>query len=325
VLPQCPDPSVLKQSYNTIDYASAPTWTVQVRDNVSSNGSSEFYSDAGTAAAPHWDSNGDGKLWVRATATVNGKTRAVVGLVKVDLQTEDIPHSTLIAGSLTISNTGNKALICTTLPDDPTADSCSPSSSSLIGPVDVRCTDPNSSQCLSIRPGTPSPQIAPYSVQTGYTGGTSLSPAALYRMRTRAVADGTYYSGSCPPSMAGPQAGMVVFVDNASCSYTDNQTANSLAAPGVFIVNNGTLSMGGTVTFFGIVYATNPPAANPTVSLSGNASVVGGVQIDGNGQMVAGSSHTNLVFDDAAFGAVRSYGAAHLVQNKWREFVPSGP
>ena len=43
-----------------------------------------------------------------------------------------------------------------------------------------------------------------------------------------------------------------------------------------------------------------------------------------NGTFVAGSSHVNLVFDDFAFSKVKSYGAAHLVQNKWREFVPGG-
>src|SRR5262249_37262028 len=77
---QCPDPSMLRASFNSLDYASAPVWTVQVRDNLTG----DFYSDSGTASAPHWDSNGDGKIWVRATATVRGHLRAVVGLVQID-------------------------------------------------------------------------------------------------------------------------------------------------------------------------------------------------------------------------------------------------
>jgi hypothetical protein len=317
---QCPDPTMLGLAYNSVDYSSAPSWTVQVRDNTTG----DFYSDTGTASAAHFDANGDGKVWVRATATVKNKIRAVVGLVQVDKQTEQLPHSTLIAGSLSISNNGNKPLICTKLPDDLSSKGCT-SSSSQVGPVQVRCTSYTSS-CLNIRsPINNSVQISPYNVQVGYPTAASLSADALNRLRSRAQSDGTYYSGTCPSSMQGPQAGMIVFVDNANCSYTSNPTFNSLTAPGVFIINNGTLSLGGNSTFYGVIYAANPPASSTPVSLSGNTSVVGGINIDGNGQMVAGSSHINLVFDDFAFTKVTSYGTAHLVQNKWREFVPSGP
>jgi hypothetical protein len=90
-------------------------------------------------------------------------------------------------------------------------------------------------------------------------------------------------------------------------------------------MNNSTLNLGGTSTFYGVIYAANPPASGTTVNLGGNTSVVGGINVDGNGTLVAGSSHVNLIFDDFAFSKVTSYGAAHLVQNKWRNFVPSGP
>ena len=318
---QCPDPSMVRASFNTADYSSAPVWNTQVRDNLTG----DFYSDSGTASAPHWDSNGDGKVWVRATATVKNHIRAVVGLIQIDRQTEQLPHSTLVAGSMSISNRGNKALICTKLPDNATGNSCNPSSSSQIGPVQVRCTTYTSS-CLNIRsPINNSPQISPYNVQLGYSQPSSLSADALNRLKARAQADGTYYSGTCPGGMQGPSAGMVVFVDGANCSYSGNATWNSLTAPGVFIINGGTLSLTGNTTFIGVIYAANPPASGTTVNLGGNTSVIGGINVDGNGTFLAGSSHVNLVFDDFAFSKVTSYGAAHLVQNKWREFVPSGP
>jgi hypothetical protein len=319
---QCPDPSMVTASYNSADYASAPTWNVQVRDN--NTATPDFYSDSGTSSQPHWDSNGDGKVWVRATATVKQHTQAVVGLIQVDKQTEQLPHSTLIAGSLAISNNGNKPLICTKLPDDLSGKNCT-SSSSQVGPVQVRCTTYTSS-CLNIRaPINNSVQISPYNVQVGYPTAPSLSPEALNRLKARAQADGTYYSGTCPSSMQGPQAGMVVFVDSANCSFGSNSTYNTLSAPGVFIINNGTLSLGGNSTYYGVIYAANPPASGTTVSLGGNTSVIGGINVDGNGTLVCGSSHVNLIFDDFAFSKVTSYGAAHLVQNKWRHFVPTGP
>jgi Tfp pilus assembly protein PilX len=318
---QCPDPSMLRASYTSADYSSSPVWNTQVRDNLTG----DFYSDSGTASAPHWDSNGDGKIWVRATATVRNHTRAVVGLIQIDRQSEQLPHSTLVAGSMSISNNGNKALICTKLPDDATGNSCTPSSSSQVGPVQVRCTTYTSS-CLDIRtPIDNSVQISPYNVQLGYAQQSSLGADALARLKARAQADGTYYGGTCPSSMQGPSAGMVVFVDGANCSYNSNATYNSLSSPGVFIINGGTLTLTGTSTFIGVIYGANPPAGVTTVDLEGNTSVIGGINVDGNGTFIAGSSHVNLVFDDFAFSKVTSYGAAHLVQNKWREFVPSGP
>jgi hypothetical protein len=320
---QCPDPSMVRLSYNSVDYASAPTWNVQVRDN--NTATPDFYSDSGTSSQPHWDSNGDGKIWVRATATVKQHTQAVVGLIQVDKQTEQLPHSTLIAGSFTNSNNGNKALVCTKLPDDLSGKDCT-SSSSQVGPVQVRCTTYTSS-CLDIRPPIDnSVQISPYNVQVGYPTQRSLSPEALNRLKARAQADGTYYSGTCPPGMQGPQPGMVVFVDSAgSCTYGSSAVFNSLTQPGVFIANNTTVSLDQQATFYGVIYAANPPASGTTVSIHANANIIGGVNIDGNGTMVNGSNHITLVFDDFAFSKVTSYGAAHLVQNKWRHFVPTGP
>ncbi len=314
----CPDPNLIKAQFSTADYGSSPRWTVQVRDNTSG----DFYSDSATATAPHYDSNNgtpDGKVWVRATATVKGKTRAIVGLVQVDEQIEQLPHSTIVAGSMSMSNSGNKPIVCTKLPDDPLGGSCD-GSSTTIGPVQLRClsTVPN---CLNINKDT---QIQPKSIEYGYAGGPGLAPDELDRLRNRAVADGTYRRcRGVSADNPGPPAGMLVFVDNQNCTFTSNTVVNSLTNPGVFIINNGNLSVGGSASFYGLVYIANPPAIGPAFNLGGSVSIIGGIQVDGNGRIVAGSSKVNFVFDDFAFNKVTSYGAAHLVQNKWREFVPS--
>ena len=48
----------------------------------------------------------------------------------------------------------------------------------------------------------------------------------------------------------------------------------------------------------------------------------GGVQVAGAGCVYLGSSKVNVMFDPYAFNALRSFGAATIVQNKWREIVP---
>jgi Tfp pilus assembly protein PilX len=316
----CPDPNLLKDDYTGVDYPGALQFTAQVRDNTTG----QFYSDSGTATAPHYDSNGDGKLWVRATATVKQHTRALVGLVQVDKETEQLPRTTLLAGSLNISNNGKKSIICEKLPDNPLGNSCDPSSSTLSGAVSVRCSSLLGPLCVKER--NDGSQITPHNVQYNYAGGNGLSPDALNRLRSRAVADGTYYT-SCPASLTGPQPGMIVFVDGngGTCGpYNGNSDYNTLSQPGMVIFNNVNVDLRGNAVFYGLIYAANPPLVGPAVNLGGNIAVVGGVSIDGNGQLVAGSSKINLIYDDDAFNRVQSYGAAHLVQNKWREFVPSG-
>ena len=102
---------------------------------------------------------------------------------------------------------------------------------------------------------------------------------------------------------------------------------NSASNPGIFVVNSGTFALNGNFTFYGIVYALNAQGAVGCVpacpvSLDGTAAIRGGVHIDGSGGLSAGSSKINIVYDDFAYQKVESYGAASLVQNKWREIPP---
>jgi hypothetical protein len=317
---RCPDPGAVKESFNSVDYryAAGTTWVTTVRDNTTVGGvPSDFYSTA-TVSANTYDANGDGKLWVRAEAMVKGRKRALVGLAQAETVTEQVSHSAILAGSFATSNNGNKPIVCTKLPDDPNGNNCN-SSSTLTGPVQLRCADLLSILCLDARIPV---QIQPYVVLSGYTGGAAMSGQALQRLRARAVADGTYYASGCPSN----PSGAVVFIESGNCSWNNSAGAccNSPAAPGMLIVNNGTVSFGGNIVFSGIVYAANAQNSILTVvSTGGTSGIRGGVLIDGMGKLTAGSSKLNVIFDDFAFGAVRSYGAARFIQNKWREVAPS--
>jgi hypothetical protein len=72
--------------------------------------------------------------------------------------------------------------------------------------------------------------------------------------------------------------------------------------------------------FYGLIYHTNAGnSSGNVVSLQGNVQIHGGILVDGNAGVVAGSSKINIEFNDAAYAAVQSYGSAGLIQNTWRE------
>lgn len=308
---RCPDQQGLRLNYNTVDYSTAPTWQTQVRDNQSAGKPVDDYYSPAVLSSPSWDANHDGKVWVRAKAKSRTRTRVVIGMVQQNLEGEVLPHASIIAGSFETTNNGNKAIVCTKFPTDLSGKDCT-SSSPLQGAVQLRCSPLTATSCLDIRGQV---QVQPYNIQGAYAGSPAMTADELQRMRARAIADGTYYASTCPVS----PAGTVVFVESANCSYNGG-TQNSQAAPGLFIVKNGTLNFNGNITFWGLVYMVNAQNSSGTVmTTGGTAAIFGGVLIDGPGKLSAGSSKVNISFYDAAYTAIHSYGGAGLVQNKWRE------
>lgn len=323
--PRCPEPDGMRALLTAIGTGDSTSWTTSVRDNLNparpscldSPASESYWDDSLLTVAPSYDCNGDGRLWLRSSALASGHRRAIVALVRVEPHTEPLPHVTLLAGRLDISNMGRKTIIDTA------------GSSAGTGPLAVRCEpEPGEEQpCLGHPLGTADDsrerlddlldvQITPNVSETGYPQAHALPEEAIERLRATAVSDGTYWT-TCPPTLTGA----VVFVDvPGGCSYTGNSAFNSPTAPGVLIMASGPLSLGGTVRFDGVVYHLDEGDSDaPMVILGGNASVHGGVLVDGEGSVTAGSSRLNITFDEGAFDAVRSHGSAGLVQNTWRE------
>jgi hypothetical protein len=305
---RCPNASSLSKLIASPD-ATGATWQTIIRDDGGS--APNFYSDSATLAQPAYDANGNGKVWIRATATARNKTRTMVTLVRVEEQAEDIPHAAVIAGRVNNSNNGNKVLINLS------------ASTGANGFVGVRCTATPGESLPCV--GQPRPasgawptnrvetQVSPWAghIQDGYSSAPILNPAQRARLKARAISDGTYYA-TCPPELP---SGDIVWVDSGDCTATGGSgTATML------IINNGTYSLNGNATFYGVVYAINAQNSSGTVvEVHGNATITGGVLIDGNGMFDAGSSKENLVFDDNAYNAVKSYGTAGMIQNTWRE------
>lgn len=313
---RCPQSAALVAG-GSPDLAGA-TWQTSVRDNGPDT-YKNFYSETTSAGQPGYDANDDDQVWVRAQATVEGRRRTLVALVRAETQAEDIPRAALIAGSLDLLNNGNKELIAANG-----------------GLVAVRCPLTAGTTCLGhaysdggggrynseaeLRSflATQITQTTPVAAYQAGQQQPVMLPEARERLKATAIADGTYYTG-CPPQLAG----RVVYVEDATgCpAYTGTGPINSAAEPGMLIVNAGGITLSGNRVYHGVIYAVNAGnLAGAVISTEGTARIEGGVLVDGASSVVRiGASGLNLVYDPNAFGAVRSYGSAGVVQNTFRE------
>lgn len=310
----------LKSTYAGPNYAGA-TWSVQVLDDTGTTNS--YYSDSLVGAAPSWDANGDGRLWIRAQANIGTQQRILVEQVVRQDTVLAVPDNSVTAGGIYTENLGNKVII-----------QAYDQSSGITGPVEVRCgtssTTPTQGQgnCLgwSSSKGQLSP---PGAYGAGYVdpngGSQTLSNAQLTDLIQTAQAAGTYYATGCPPAGT---AGVVV-VQNANCTYQGKDTWNTAASPGALIFLNGSITLSGTETFYGVLYMANqsgslPPctstslSAPPLVDVHGNAVVSGAVFVDHCGVVAVGESATNISFSSNALNGLYAADAARPAQNTFR-------
>jgi hypothetical protein len=179
-----------------------------------------------------------------------------------------------------------------------------------------------STGCIEYRPDRG--QILPNNVSTGYPEDQAVSPADLEALMDVARANGTYYT-SCPANLTGD----VVVLDPggaSECAYQGNTAHNSVANPGVLVLASGKVDFRGTTNYYGLVYHANlsGSTASDLVRVHGNAQINGGVIVDGNGGLEAGSSgKLNIKFNANAFNDINAFGTAGVVQNTWREIQPT--
>jgi Tfp pilus assembly protein PilX len=307
---QCPDSTQLSAAYNSPDYATGSTWTTTIYDDPSG---SPFY-DATTVEAatnPHWDSNGNLRVWVKAETIVRGRRRTLVALVQVTENVEFMPKRVILAGQFELTPNGNGVYIKTN-PDETSEH-----------PVTLRCTlaDPS---CAEFTPDKKKPQLDPPTAIAGqqYIGQDALEDDVKERLKERAIADGRYYQNTCPTE--DQLSGKVVWVEGCALGkYTHNFTWNSATSPGILIWSDGVLEMGGVSTFWGIVYHLNNENStdNEVLRLRGGLTIEGGAFVDGPGGIDVGSNRVNINYFDGAFIGISSYGSASIVQNSWRDIT----
>jgi hypothetical protein len=300
---KCPDPATLAAQFNGANYTSS-SWTTQVRDN--SGTAQNYYSATAVQSQPSWDSNGDGKLWVRGESVVSGVRRAVVTQVKARVIAIPFAQNTITAGYFGTTNSGRKTIVDTngsTYSSNPTQPA----------PLAVRCSGGPPSSCLNY--SASKGQVSPPVVNRNFSAPALVGQEQLNAMRGIARAGGTYYASGCPSSYSGA----MVFIENANCNIQSTQV-NSLSSPGMLVIGSGTLSLGGNSAYHGLIYAANlQNSSGYLVTLSGCAKVIGGVAVDGPGGVLAGSCGTNIAYAPAAFGLVRGYGNPAPVKGTWRE------
>jgi len=322
---QCPQPAnLVGGNFSQVDYAQDASWTTVVRDNrigAAAPLNSDFYDSTvdttpcmGTTTVPcRWDANADGKLWVRASATVRGRTRKLVALLKRERLTEGFPRVTVKADRFRTTNKGNKLII------DSTGGQIVTRCQHV--PTDGRCEDYEANKGQVSPAGSivrEPPQTAP-----------TMDDGQLARFKAAAMSSNpvTYYT-SCPSSLTGP----VVYIDvpaGTQCSFSGSPTWNTPLAPGLVIMPQGRLRFTGGPTFYGVLYLANKDNyTGDALDMGGNAEVIGGVIIDNGAGISVGSSGDggsngpNLKFSANAFNALATFGTAGLIQNTWRELPP---
>jgi type II secretory pathway pseudopilin PulG len=323
----CPDPGTLAAAnssapaaanFTNLDASADVQWVTRIRDNggplADAFDLTQMDATQTTAGVPcpgpcRWDANGDLKLWVQAQAIVRGRPRNLVALLKREEFAESFAgNNAVTAGSFSTTNSGNKTIIDVT-------------GSQVV----VRCA-PLGVGCSDYNVGKQQVVPAPISIPSTPRAMTDVQ-LARFKAAAQSANPSTYFT-SCPPSLAGA----VVYVDlpsASSCSDSNGATYNSPAKPGVLVMARGTLSM--KSTFYGLVYMVNGPGneahlTSAVLTVGANGEVIGGLAIDGDGQLVAGQASSNrasVTFDPNAFNSLASFGTTGLVQNTWRELPPS--
>jgi hypothetical protein len=319
----CPTAATLANGYSGGDYGSslANAWRTSVHDNATGE---RYWTTAVTSRAAY-DANGDGSVWVRSTATVQGNLVSVVGLATRSVTTVDFPNNVVTANWFATNNQGRKVIV-DTLGSYAQPPSVRPGPAAKPAKLGVRCKNMTRAQCLNYPAGKGQVQPDTATVDTGAST-SAISSTQLQALERQAAAAGTLYT-TCPPGSLSSVNGAPVVVKTATpCSVSSNGgSVNSGASPGVLVIENGTLSLGGNATFYGLVYMVNQQNSSGTVvSIGGNASIQGIVAIDGDGGVTAGSSKTNLIYDSRAASLLRGDSGATLDKSSFRVLPQNTP
>lgn len=308
---RCPEPTAVGGGYTQGDYgtpcqtnASLPAWRTHVRDSQGE----QYWTPSILTTRPAYDYNGDGIVWVRSQATAHCHTVAMVTQVSTSTVPIAFPSNVITANHFSTNNQGRKVIVDTL------------GSGGQAAPIVARCSGLTTAQCLNYP--TDKGQVNPPAIRAdSNASSTTLSTSQLASLEAQARSSNTYYScTSDPTQLTSPASGAVVYVKGpCAVRVTGNYQINSATKPGALIIENGSIELGGTTNFYGLVYVVNKQNSNGyLVSTTGRAQIVGVVSVDGLGGVMAGASGTNLINDPRAVGLLKGSGGARVNKNTFR-------
>jgi hypothetical protein len=312
-----------------------------VRDDGA--GTSSLFNSTTDSSQLRYDAAGnasggpDGALWVRAVGVQNCQVVTVVTKVAEQLVPLTFPRQAVTANAMHTSNQGNKVIVNTL------------GTAAQAGGISLRCQSlAAGQQCASYQQASSNrqSQVSPDTCQANASYQCTYAPvspaqtfgsATLAQLKAEAQAYNTYFGPGgqpCPTTsdisvLTGQSLAGAIIPVYADCnlSFTTG-TANSASDPGFLVIGNGTLTMAGNATFYGLVYAANlqgcsstTPCLNGTsdvVDIHGNATLQGALDVDGTGSIAFGSSAVNFVYDTSAFARLKSWGGAVGAPNTFR-------
>jgi len=326
----CPQASAVTNGYTGVDFASgcpgSPSntgWTTTVRDNAAGE---EYWTTAVDSRAAY-DVNQDGTVWVRSTAFGGCNKASLVALVTGTLVQVNFPNNVVTANWFASTNQGRKVIV-DTLGAYAEPPSIRPGPAGQPADLVVRCTGLTSAQCLNY--DSSKGQVEP---PTGRTDASSSSSAigssSLQSLERAATKAGTFWAaGTCPSTAAALNSvnGAPVVIQGPCDISVNGQVVNASSSPGALIIENGTFSLGGNGSFYGLLYCVNRQGSTGSVvTVSGNATIQGVVAVDGLGGISAGSAKTNLVYDPRAALTLRGDSGAVVKKNSFRALPKNTP
>lgn len=351
----CPNPTTLQPNLPSGGSAGCPAntpkdvwgsslstpWTTYVRDDGS--GTDQVFNSSVDKTQPSYDASGptgnpDGAVWVRAVGVVGCRTAVVTAKVSAQFVQISLPQKAVAANGFGTANNGNKIIIDTLgTYAQPAPAVANPSGTA--GDMSMRCTSLTIAQCKSYQPAQKNQigQVVQDTTTSAPTASPTLTQSQINALRQQAINKNTYWpTGSCPTSSSQLAGGPAFIEGPCTMAFKANGTVNSSASPGFLVINNGSLTLDGTLTYYGVVYAANaqnasgtPCKGNDVITVAGNAEIQGAILVDGAGTVCFGSSGngnnttTNFVYDIRGFQLAVGWGGAVGTPNSFRQ-LPTG-
>jgi Tfp pilus assembly protein PilX len=318
----CPTSEIMKTSYPNISPAPCAAtatkdawgspltnqWTTYVRDDA---GESPLFNSATEAGQRAYDANGNGKVWLRSVGVVQCHVVSVVTLVSRQLVALNFPKDAVSGNWFKVTNKGKKEIVLTR------------SATGEVGEIGMRCEGVATCEEWD----EAKEQISPNTTKSPAVPSPVESEEQLAALKSEAIALGTFRSPAskgCPKTIE-ELAGLPAYVEGCgNLQLTSNGVANSKASPGFLVLADGTLTLLGTSTFYGVIYARNPTnSSGAVVTLGGTTTIEGAIEVDGRGGIEFGASGVNFIYNSKAIEEVKAYAGATPTRNTFR-ILPSG-